>query len=86
MNKRGQMLGAAIVTSIMLFIVGSMVIDFFKDDITLVRDSDHLDCSNADVISDGTKLVCLGFDLVIPYFFLALLSISGGVIIANYLK
>ena len=80
------MLGAAIVTSIVLFIVGSMVIDFFKDDITIVRNSANLDCTNSTGISDGTKLTCLGIDLIVPYFFLAILSLTGGVIIANYLR
>jgi len=86
MNKRGQLLGAAIVTAIMLFIVGSMVIDFFKDDITIIRNSDNLDCANSAVISDGTKLTCLGIGLIVPYFFLAIISLTGGVIVANFIK
>lgn len=86
MNNKGQaMLGAAVVSAIILFIVGIMVIDLIKPEITTVRDASNLDCSNTSGISDGTKLTCLGIDLIIPYFFLLVISITGGVIIAKFL-
>lgn len=87
MNKNGQaMLGAAIVTAIIIFIVGSMTIDLIKPEITTARNSTGLDCSNYTGISDGTKLTCLGVDIIIPYFFLLVLSISGGVIVSKFLE
>jgi len=84
MNKKAQSVsvGLGIVAAIMIFIVGSMVIDFFKDDITLARNSTGLDCTNP-AISDGSKLTCLGIDLIVPYFFLLILSVVGGLVIGN---
>ena len=85
MNNKGQaMLGAAILSAIFLFIIGMMVVDLIKPEITTARAVANLDCTNSTGISDGTKLTCLGIDLLIPYFFLLIISITGGVIIAKF--
>lgn len=75
MNKKGQTMGLAIVFGICFFIIGLMVLNFVKDEITRTRSSDNLDCSNTAGISDGTKLTCLVVDIVIPYLILLVLSV-----------
>jgi|TARA_R100000789_G_scaffold99782_2_gene107409 hypothetical protein len=74
-------MGIAIVVAITFFIVGMMTINFIRDEVTTARLSDGLDCSNADVISDGTKLTCLAVDIVVPYFILLVLSGAVGWIV-----
>ncbi len=87
MNNKGEStLALGIVSAIFIFIIGVMVISLFQDEITEVRDPSKLDCTNVSGISDGTKLTCLLFDITIPYFFLMIFSISGGVIITRFLK
>lgn len=85
MNKKGQTVALGILAAVLIFIVGSMVIDLFKDDITTARAADKLDCANA-AISDGNKLMCLGIDIVVPYFFLIIISLSGGVLMVKLFK
>ena len=88
-NKRAQTLGLAIIIAITLFIVGMLSINYIKPVVTIARDATHLDCANtADFpagISDGTKLLCLTVDLVIPYFIILIFSISGGIIVSRFL-
>lgn len=86
MNKKGQTLALGIVIAIFLFIIGMMNIDIVKNEVANARNSTNLDCTNASGISDGTKLTCLSVDIVVPYFFLLVLSITGGVIITRFLK
>jgi ABC-type dipeptide/oligopeptide/nickel transport system permease component len=77
-NKKGNiMLG--IVSGIFIFLIGMILINFFKTDIGLLRGSDYLDCSGN--ISSGTKLVCLLFDMTIPYFIISIISIAATYII-----
>ena len=76
-NKKGQ-LGIAIITSIILIIIGFMCINFIKDEVTRARTD--LNCSSADDISDSTKLLCLVIDSVVPYWIVIILSITIGVI------
>jgi hypothetical protein len=77
MNKRGAAF-LGIITAIIIFMAGALMIEHYKDTITSTRTT--LDCSNYTGISDGTKLVCLEIDLLLPYFILTLLSIAGGFI------
>lgn len=81
-NKRGNVL-SAIMISLILFIVGMIVVNFFLPEVTTARTS--LGCSNGAAITDGTKLLCLGVDLVVPYFFVLVLSIAGGVLLEKLL-
>jgi len=79
MNKKGSIL-IGLAVGMMIFISGFIFINFFFDEITTVRASDVLDCSNAAGISDGTKFTCLTIDLIIPYMTIIILSFAGGVI------
>ena len=84
MNKRGS-LGVAIIVAVMFFIIGLTMVNYLMPEITAARASDALDCSNAAGISDGNKLLCLGVDLVIPYFIILVFSAAGGYITAKFI-
>jgi len=82
MNNKGQV-GLAIISAIMIFMVGMVVINILKPEITNARDTDALDCGN-ETITDGTKLTCLIIDFTIPYYIIIMFSIAGGLIIALF--
>ena len=82
-NKGGQTLGIAIMVALFLFIVGMMSVNFLKDEVSGARDSNNLNCSGD--ISDGNKLTCLAVDIVIPYFIITIISVSGGFITARFI-
>ena len=82
MNNKGQ-IGIAVVSALMIFMVGMLVVNILKPEITTARSATGLDCGNASGISDGTKLTCLAVDFVVPYFILIILSASGGVIMSR---
>ena len=79
-NKKGQ-IGIAIITFIILIIIGFMMINFVKDEVTNARV--NLSCASADDISDATKLICLVVDLTVVYWIWLILSISIGIITAR---
>ena len=83
-NKKSQTMGIAIIVAITIFIIGMLSVNYLKPEIVRVRDSDNLDCSNSD-ISDGSKLTCLAVDIVVPYFFILIFSVAGGIITARFL-
>jgi len=85
MNNRGGVMMMSITVGIMIFITGMIFLNPIKDLVTETRASTNLDCSNAAVISDGTKLACLGVDIVVPYFIIIIISFSGGVIASRFL-
>ena len=80
MNNKGQTLGIAIVTTIFVFAIGIIAINFLMPEVTNARVA--LNCSDA-TISDGTKLLCLVFDSVVPYWIWLVISVSIGLIIAR---
>jgi len=82
MNKKGALF-FSIITAVFVFMVGMVVINLIKPDVTLARNSDNLYCSNVTNISDGTKLTCLAVDLVVPYFIITIVAISIGIIMEN---
>jgi len=84
-SKKGQTLGIAVMIAITLFIVGMLSINFIKDEVTRARGSTNLDCSNSADISDATKLTCLVVDLIVPYFIVIIISVSGGLIVAKFM-
>jgi len=86
MNNKGQTIMLAILTAIIIFIVGMLMVNFFKDEIDRARNATNLDCANTGVISDGTKLTCLAVDIVIPYFIITVISIAGGLITARVMR
>lgn len=83
MNKRGQNLILALMAAAMIFVSGMLFLNHIKDDVSLTR-SINLDCSNPNN-SDGTKLTCLGVDLVVPIVFLLIISLAGGIIFDRFM-
>ena len=75
MNKKGS-LGLAIISAIVVFIVGLMMINFIMPEVTTFRTA--LSCSSAADITDATKLLCLAGDAVVPYFILIVFSLVIG--------
>lgn len=85
MKKKGQA-GLAIVTAIFIFIVGMSAINLFKPDINLIRTASGINCSDASAISDGFKLTCLGFDLIIPVSIILIISVTAGLVVNKFIK
>ena len=81
-NKRGNML-ASVMIAIMLFMIGMIVVNFIKPEVLTARTG--LNCANGASISDGTKLMCLGVDIVVPYFIILVFSIAGGILFEKLL-
>lgn len=80
MNKKGGIfLGVAL--GIFMFISGVLILPFITDDVTTARVD--LNCSNADSITDGTKLTCLFFGGLTPYFIWFFSSLALGLIIGS---
>jgi len=84
MNSKGQSGFLVIIIAIMIFASGVLIMNHLKPEVTAFRVSTAMDCGNTS-ISDGTKLTCLGADLVIPAFIFTFVAIAGGVILAKYL-
>ena len=85
MNIRGQSGFLVIIMAIMIFAVGVLISNHLKPEVTAFRSSaTGIDCSNVS-ISDGTKLTCLGGDLVIPAFIFTFVAIAGGIILTKFL-
>lgn len=82
MNKRANIL-SVVILAFLLFSCGLLVANFLKSPIDDART--NLDCSNAAVISDGTKLLCLGIDMTMIYFIILVISIAGGVILDKFI-
>jgi len=84
MNNKGQFaqLGLTIVIAVMIFMSGMIFINVIKDSVVDARTA--LSCSSALIISDGTKLTCLGIDIILPYFILTIFSLAGGLIISKF--
>jgi len=80
-HKKAQSLGLGIMSAIMIFIIGIMIVNFLMPEITTFRA--ELNCANADSISDATKLLCLVGDSVVPYWIILIFSITIGAIISR---
>jgi len=74
-------MGLAIMSAIMVFIIGIMVLNFVMPEVSTART--ELNCESAADISDGTKLLCLATDSVVPYFMIMVFSITIGAITAR---
>lgn len=57
------------------------MLPYVTDTITQTRG--NINCSNPQSITDGTKLVCLETDILVPYFILFIISAAGGYLIGN---
>lgn len=81
LGKRGQSLGLAIISAIMVFIIGMLCINFVMAEVTSFRIG--LSCASPNTISDATKLLCLVGDATVPYFILLVFSVSIGAIVGR---
>lgn len=81
MNNKGQTAMLAVLFSVLFFMFGIVFINYIRPDVQTTQGS--LDCNNTSVISDGTKLMCLITDGVVPYFIILVLASAGGVITAR---
>jgi len=79
-NKKGQTMGLAILSTIAVFVIGFMFINFLMPEVTNFRTD--MNCISPN-ISDGSKLMCLMGDLAIPYIMLSILSLAVGAITAR---
>lgn len=75
-NKKGNIY-AVVMVALIVFMIGMIMINFLKPEITSARTA--LSCSSS-TITDGTKMLCLTVDIVLPYFILLVLSLAAGVI------
>ena len=83
MNKKGASLGLAILTTIGVFIIGFMFVNFLMPEVTNFRID--LNCAYPDDISDGTKILCLVGDAGIPIFIIAVISLAIGAITRRFI-
>jgi len=81
MNNKGQTMALTIISSIFIFIIGLAIVNLIMPDVDTARVA--LSCSSADVISDGTKLLCLAIDGLVPYWIVLIFSITFGAIAAR---
>ena len=80
-GKKGQTFGIAILSSIIIFIIGIMCINFLMPEVSDARI--NLSCDSPTTISDGTKFLCLLVDVQVPYFIWLVFSISLGAILVR---
>lgn len=86
MNNKGQMIGLGILIGIVVLIIGFATLNLIKPEIDRARDSNGLDCTNSDVISDGNKIACLITGSTMPHIIWSILSLFGGMTIMRALK
>lgn len=84
MNNRGQTLGISIISSLVILIIGLVVINFITPEVDTARID--LRCSDADTISDGTKLLCLAVDITVIYWILIIFSVIIGGITGRFVS
>jgi hypothetical protein len=81
MNLKSQTLGLAIISTIVILIIGLLVVNYLTDEIDRTRLD--LNCANAGDISDGNKLLCLGIDTTVIYWIILILSVVIGGIVSQ---
>lgn len=82
-NKRGG-IGIVIIVAITIILIGMTVVNILTPEVTYAKSAANgLDCTNSS-ITDGTKITCLVFDWVIPYWFILIFGAAGGIIIDNF--
>ena len=81
-NKKGQSLGLGILSFMFIVLAGFLCINFLNTEIT--NGIDNLDCSNTAGISDGTKLLCLGEYLILPYWIWIIIAVGISAITVRY--
>lgn len=83
MNRKGQNLLLGIITGVMIFMAGMLFLNHLMGEVSLAR-TVGFDCSSS-TISDGTKVTCLGVDLVIPIVMVAIVSTAAGAILSRFI-
>ena len=78
MNGKKGSVYFSIMIAIVVFMTGMIIVNFMKTEVTNARVS--LSCTTPATITDGTKVLCLITDSVVPYFIVLVLSIALGVI------
>ena len=78
-NKKANMF-LGVIIGIFIWVTGILFLPFIIDDIDTTRTD--LDCTNTS-ITDGTKLVCLTTDLVIPYLIWFFVSLAIGFVLGS---
>lgn len=81
MNKKGQTMPLAILSSIAIFIVGFTLVNFLLPEVNTFRA--NIGCATPSAISDGAKILCLAGDGIVPYVIIAIISLAIGVITAR---
>ena len=79
-NNRGQVM-IGVLFAVMIFVMGMLIFNLMSDVVTDARTD--LNCANGASISDGTKLVCLITDGVIPYWIIGITSFAGGALMSK---
>ena len=82
MNRKGQAMLFGVMVAIISFITIVVLATPVKDMVDLARDSDNLNC-DADSITAGTAMTCVGVDLFLP--FLTLTAIFAALAIVSRL-
>lgn len=83
MNQKGQTLGLTIISSIFIFIIGLIMLNFIMPEISTFRVD--LNCATPNAISDGVKLMCLITDTTVPYWIWLVFSVTIGGITSRLL-
>lgn len=81
--KQGQLAILGILLFVLAFIFAIVVTSPIKDLTDLSRDVNHLDCDNTS-ISTGTSLACIGVDLTLPGFVLAVIAVGLGMVAKGF--
>jgi len=84
MSDNNMPLMLSVVLAIVLFILGAMMINYLKPEITTARNANNLNCASSD-ISSGGKFTCLIIDTTVLYFFIVFMSLIGGILVNKYI-
>lgn len=83
MNRQGRTL-FVLSTAVMIILTGLIFLNFIKDDVVTARSVDNLNCGKPNEISDGTKVTCLVADITVPYLFIGIIAVAGGIVAARF--
>lgn len=83
MNSKGQSLIFAIMTAVVIFMAGMLILNHLMADVSIAR-TIGISCDDT-TISDGAKVTCIGIDFLIPILIVAIVSTSVGAILARFL-
>ena len=84
MNNKGQTLFFGIIFALLIITTGFLAVNFLKDEVSTARDTNHLNCTSTN-ITDGTKVMCLGADLSVPYIMVIIMGTALSIIIVRLL-